>query len=391
VEQINRRWYFITPAGHPFIALGGNHVEPFLKQEAKQLLARFDNDPAKAAEALLKAARELGLNAGDAYQPAVAWQRKLPWIQPFEYLGAKGEHLDVFDEAVRAGMTKHVTEIARQASGNPWVIGLVGPDLPQWGSPRVNRFRQAVPASAGRKRYAAFLRERFADDIAKVNAAFATKFASFAELEAAPQLAFDTKSAEAQAADEAFAALIAEQLFVTTRAAVKAGAPHHLYLGERTYLRSVPPAVLKVMGKYIDVFCTQAIIFAAQRPPEWQVFQPAGYDREFALVNQPMIIVDWAAPFSLSAAFEHEHGTIKAEAEATEDAMKFLNAAFERPYLIGVFICKLIGTHGNDTRFFGERARRSYLRMDGTFYEKRSPRLKETNATLLQKLYAAAH
>jgi hypothetical protein len=28
--------------------------------------------------------------------------------------------------------------------------------------------------------------------------------------------------------------------------------------------------------------------------------------------------------------------------------------------------------------------------MDGTFYEKRSPRLKETNAALLQKLYAAA-
>jgi hypothetical protein len=64
-------------------------------------------------------------------------------------------------------------------------------------------------------------------------------------------------------------------------------------------------------------FCTQAIIFAAQRPPEWQVFQPAGYDREFALVNKPMMIVDWAAPFSLSAAFEHEPGTIEAEAEAT--------------------------------------------------------------------------
>jgi hypothetical protein len=62
---------------------------------------------------------------------------------------------------------------------------------------------------------------------------------------------------------------------------------NHLYLGERTYLRSVPPAVLKVMGKYVDVFCTQAIIFAAQRPPEWQVFQPGGYDREFALVNKP--------------------------------------------------------------------------------------------------------
>jgi hypothetical protein len=44
---------FLEKNPTPFIALGGNHVEPYLKQEAKQLLARFDNDPAKAAEALL--------------------------------------------------------------------------------------------------------------------------------------------------------------------------------------------------------------------------------------------------------------------------------------------------------------------------------------------------
>jgi hypothetical protein len=330
------------------------------------------------------------LNAGDAYQSVAAYQRRLPFIQPFEYLETKGEHLDVFDAAMRQRISAHLTARARAVAGNPWVIGLVGPDLPVWNFNRVNRFREAAPESAGRQRYAAFLRERYANDIAQVNAIYATKFASFAELTAAPKLTFETKSAEAKAADEAFAGLIAEQLFATARAAVKAGAPQHLYLGERTQLRSVPDAVLKVMGKYVDVFCTQAIIRVPRTVPEWQVFQRDGYDREFALVNKPMVIVDWAAPFSLSAAFDTPQGRIKAEAEATADAVQFLHDAFARPYLTGVFICQLIGTHPNDKNFFDLKAHRTYLKPDGTLYDFRSARLKETNAALLQKLYAAA-
>jgi hypothetical protein len=391
VEQIHRRWYFITPEGYPFIALGANHVGDYLEQQSASmsLRARYSDDAA-ATTGLLQSIRALGLNAGDAYQPIPAYARALPWIQPFEYLSQKGEFLDVFDPALRQRITDHVTAIARAAASNPWIIGLVGPDLPVWDATRVNRFRTAAPNSAGRQRYAAFLKQRHRGDIAQVNATYATKFASFAELEAAPQLTFTSQTAAAQAADAAFAALIAEQLFATTRAAVKAGAPHHLYLGERTQLRSVPDAVLKVMGKYADVFCTQAIIRVPRRPPEWQTFQPAAYDHEFALVNKPMIIVDWAAPFSLGAPFASDYGSIKAEAEAADDASRFLHEAFARPYLTGIFICQLIGTHPNDERFFGARARRSYLRPNGMNYDLRSARLKEANHALLQRLYAEA-
>jgi hypothetical protein len=391
VEQIKQRWFFIAPDGHPFIALGANHVGLYWQNQAAEmgLFARHNNDRAAASEALYQSIRELGLNAGDAYQSVAAYQRRLPFIQPFEYLETKGEHLDVFDAAMRQRIIAHVTARARAIADNPWGIGLVGPDLPVWDSRRVNRFREAEPESAGRQRYAAFLRERHGD-IAKVNAIYATKFASFAELAAAPKLTFETKATEAKAADEAFAALLAKQLFRIARAAVKAGAPHHLYLGERTQLRSVPDAVLKVMGKYVDVFCTQAIIRVPRAVPEWQVFQRDGYDHEFALVNKPMMIVDWAAPFSLGEPFDSAQGRIKAEAEATADAVQFLHDAFARPYLTGIFICQLIGTHPNDKNFFDLKAHRTYLRPDGTRYAVRSQRLRETNAAILQKLYAAA-
>jgi hypothetical protein len=72
VETIHERWYFITPDGHPYIAFGGNHVGAFLNTQAEKLgyYRRFAGDQKRATSELLKSLRELGLNAGGAYQPA---------------------------------------------------------------------------------------------------------------------------------------------------------------------------------------------------------------------------------------------------------------------------------------------------------------------------------
>ena len=71
VEEVGGRWYFITPEGHPYIALGGNHIGSYLKTQAAEggLLARYADDPEAAAEALLTSLSDLELPAGDAYQP----------------------------------------------------------------------------------------------------------------------------------------------------------------------------------------------------------------------------------------------------------------------------------------------------------------------------------
>jgi hypothetical protein len=255
-------------------------------------------------------------------------------------------------------------------------------------SSKVQPYRVGVPDSAGRKRYHAFLSDRYGGDIARLNQTYGTQLPDFAALENKPRLNLATDSAEARADDAAFAALIAEQLIATVRKACKAGAPNHLFLGERTFLRSVPAEVLKVMGRPVDVFCTQAIILSAHRPPEWQIFQREGYDREHALVKKPMIIVDWAAPFSLGAAFESERGMIHDEAAAAEMAAKFVTDAFEPPYMIGLFICQVIGSHANDQWFDG-KAKRTYLRDDGIAFEHRRAKLKAANAAVLQRLYSS--
>jgi hypothetical protein len=391
VEEIKGRWCFITPEGHPFIALGANHVGSFLAQQKQGsgLMARYRGNEDEAAKGILSALRELGMNAGDAYQPEPRYRTELPRIVSISYGQAgKNTELDVFDEAALKAVSQHVIGQCRRIAEDAWVIGIAGPDLPKWGVSRIHPYRIAKPDSPGRRRYHAFLREKYAGDITKLNAAYESHFPSFEALESKPRLNLKTISREAKSDDAAFAALIAETLFSTVRSACKAGAPNHLFLGERTYLRSIPDPVLEVMGRHVDVFCTQALILSPQRPPEWQMFQRAGYDHEYALVKKPIIIVDWAAPFSLGASFESEKGMIHDEAKASEMAAKFVTDAFEPPYMIGLFICQVIGTHPND-KWFDGKAKRTYLRDDGIAFEHRRKSLKRANEAVLQRLYSS--
>lgn len=71
LEQIGKRWMFITPEGHPCAALGANHAGQFFN-DAKQTaatLARFQGDRTKAEDTISQAIADLNLNAGGRSKP----------------------------------------------------------------------------------------------------------------------------------------------------------------------------------------------------------------------------------------------------------------------------------------------------------------------------------
>ncbi|MEM1443325.1 MAG: hypothetical protein AAGF67_13340, partial [Verrucomicrobiota bacterium] len=160
VEEVENRWWFITPEGYPYIPLGGNHVGNFLKTQAGEsgLLARHLDDPEAAAEALLESLRNLGLNAGDAYQPDRRFAERIQWVKSFHYFPGKNQKwFNVFDpnevKAVKAQVTAECASIA----DNPWVLGVAGPDLPRWDSSYAHPYRMAEPGSLARTGYEEFL------------------------------------------------------------------------------------------------------------------------------------------------------------------------------------------------------------------------------------------
>ena len=349
VEQVGGRWMFITPEGHGYMALGINHIDIFLKDQADAMLQRLGGDRKKVEESLIQSVQDLGFNAGGAYGSGQQqFQMQMPWIASLQYPGGEKFKLDVFDPEWQAKLHETVVRQCRAFADDPFVLGVSFIDLPHYGNFRIHYFRTLPESAPGRKRY--------------------------------------EEAKKAGLSDDEFMGIVADTLYAQLKAAVREGAPHHLFFGEKFQLRNAPDPVLKAVGKYVDVFCTQALVRSEHRPPEWQIFQKDGYDHEFQLIGKPMVIVDWSSFFSLSETFDTPAGTVKPEAAAAEDRARWLADACTQPHIIGVFRCFLIGLHPNDKMLEG-RGSRSCLRDDGTPFPVMTESVGKANRAALQQVY----
>lgn len=353
VAQLNGRWFFVTPDGHPYVALGANHVGKYLDQQAEPmgLHTRVNGGRAEAAMFLADAMVDMGLNAGEAYAPiAPELKRKLPWVHNVRFPFKSKFAFDVFAPGFEEKLTRSIQKQCADIVNDPMVIGVAFNDLPVWDKRRVNYYESLPEQAPGAKAFREFR--------------------------------------DAGRSDDEFLGHVAETLYACMLRATRSAAPHHLFLGERFYLRSAPDEVLRAVGRHVDVFCTQALILSPQRPPEWQLIQRDGYDHEYEVVGKPMVVVDWAAPFSLGELFETERGTIKPERDAAVEAADWLKQAVATPFIIGVFKCQLIGTHGND-RWFDGRARRTYLQDDGSDFRSRTAITRDAHLEALRAAYSS--
>ena len=388
-ERVNDRWLFITPAGHGYLALGANHTGRYLR-EAEQsagLYERVGGDSLRAEEAMYQAYLDAGLNAGEAYTPLNPYLRqRLPYIAHLNYPGSKFA-FDVFDDSVQTAFRQALVPACQSFADDSLALGVAFADLPVWDGRRVDFFR-ALPATApGKQEYVRFLESRYEADVQRLNEAYGTTFASFGEVAPATDWALNRERPVVQQDDALFMGRMAEVLYPLLKSIVREGAPHHLFMGERYVLRMVPEPVLRAAGQHVDVFCTQALILSPQRPPEWQVFQVGGYDSTFAIVQKPMIVIDWATPFSLDETYQNDRGTIKEEVAAAEDVARWVETALQQPYIIGVFKCQFIGTHGNDRWFPAGRMKRTLWQDDGTAFPVMTERVARAHREALRAAY----
>ena len=390
VEKVNDRWMFINPEGHGFVALGANHTGRYLNEQEQSagLYRRVDNDRQQAEELIYQAYIESGYNAGEAYAPLNLYlKEQLPHIIHLNYPDSKFE-FDIFNDSVQMVFRQHILPQCRNVASDSLALGIAFVDLPIWDVRRVNFYRTLPATAPGKKLYQEFLIMRY-KNIHEINESYGTSFTSADELLATTFWELDTDQVTVQQDDKLFMGQIAEELYTLLRDIVREGAPNHLFMGERYVLRMVPKPVLQSIAKYVDVFCTQALILRSQRPPEWQLFQPEGYDSTFALLQKPMVIVDWATPFSLGQTYTNDRGTIKAEEEAAEDVAQWVKDALNQPYIIGVFKCQFIGTHGNDRWFSKGRMKRTLWMDDGSPFPTMTELVTKAHREALDEVYRA--
>lgn len=163
--------------------------------------------------------------------------------------GYWGKFPDVFDPSFAEALHRSMQYKQGKSAGDPWCIGFFSDNEMSWGdevSIAVGALKSA-PAQAAKQTFVADLKAKY-HTITNLNLAWGTSHASWDALLEARQSP-DLQKARADLI--AFYTKAAEQYFRSVREAIKAVAPHQLYLGCR--FAWVNPRAAAAAARYCDV------------------------------------------------------------------------------------------------------------------------------------------
>ena len=126
MEEINGRWYFVTPEGHAFFSLGATHaVECIRLDELNLFETRYGKSEETLAEFFLARFKEWGYNSS-GYGPLPTMEKRIPYVAtiwtegPRSFsAGEKSRYTDIFDPAVQERLRQRVREAAAGHVDNP--------------------------------------------------------------------------------------------------------------------------------------------------------------------------------------------------------------------------------------------------------------------------------
>jgi hypothetical protein len=166
-EQIDGRWFLITPDGHPYLTIGINHVgNALVPSKAFKPPSRFftetDGDRKKAPQLLVQAVKDLNFNSAGGYGPQLPeLTRELPYFDTIGYPpvtnkkspGGEKFEFDPFDPAVRATFRAFIRGRIKKSANDPLYMGYSFIDIPVWDERRIQYFQQLPEDAPGRLVY----------------------------------------------------------------------------------------------------------------------------------------------------------------------------------------------------------------------------------------------
>lgn len=274
-EEVDGRWWLVTPDGHPFWSAGVNGVRPDGTTDrdgntpyADAVEATYGSERAWA-DAQLERFRQWGVTTlggwGEEAQPLFVG--RVPYTHVLDLardVDEQGRYswADLWDEAWADGARAEIAEATAARRADPWLVGWFTDNEMPWGMGisgdglvTMLDLDLARPAtSPGKQALLDFLRRRYDDDLERLAVDLPGLAASSWDELAAPrppiQLAPTPGGKDTQVA---WATAVAERYFAVVGPALQEADPDHLDLGVRFVAVATPRPVLEVAARSVDV------------------------------------------------------------------------------------------------------------------------------------------
>lgn len=278
VEEINDRWWIITPEGHVFWSTGMYSVRMSgipetgtnkrLYQEVSLKKHGSEKEWARVTRMRLYkwgfntigdwSAQSVFREPGLAYVAGLDLPRKAPNVIP---KGVYGYFPDVFAPEFKSSVVASMKDRFNKQSyllDDPWLLGYFLADEPSWyGSKQrrgalVDDFIALEAERPGKKRWVEFLKEQY-PTIQDLNENWSTKYKSFEELLIVKKI-HDTEATKKDKLK--FLKVIALEFSKILVESLRQFDLHHMVLGTRPSRQY--PEILEAIGEYSDIFSISA-------------------------------------------------------------------------------------------------------------------------------------
>lgn len=377
VEQIDGRWWFITPEGNAFFSAGIQNVNPDPDRTADGRRPYRDNVLAKYgakevwADATLLTLRAVGLDTiGDfskqslfqdlptrlPYTPGFGFGNQAPIVEEAP-LGVSGRPLrDYFAPEFVAGAAVHA-ESTRGCAEDSYCIGVFSDDELGWGPsfvqtiPYLDGYLMLPANSPGKLAVQDFFERHYGGDIDAFNTLWEQSLTSFDEVQQLDKLS-DTIFADSEDRRDvrrAFLAEVAERYFQVVDNALHGISPDLLFLGSRFLPYAVPSEVVEAASHWVDVVSINYFEWA----PLWLevVRNTFGYYGHL-MPNAPFSDVDVMGTISekpiLMSSFSYRaadsapgnswppfYPTLSTQDERADAYERYMREVLRRPFIVG--------------------------------------------------------
>ena len=356
VQQINGKWWFVTPEGHPFFSTGVNVVnmsgtgtKKGRRHYREAAEAKYKNREAWA-EAQHKRLIDWGWNTVGAWSDWKALQKRMPYTFIL-YMGnrnwAGGPKGDPFDPAFREACKSAFEKEIAPLKDDPYLVGVFFSNEMKWGPDHrgyhlLDDFMKKPADAAGKRRLIAFLKDRYKTiDGLKVD--FRTSVMDWDALQCEEYLS-SRNTATALETQFDWSAEVAEAFFKTTDEEFRRVDPNHLNLGVRFISQFTPRHVIEVAGKYVDVMSINFYEMRGQFEDILQALSPDYLPIDNCLAahyrhgKRPILISEWgyrAADAGLPNSWPPVYPTLATQKDRADAYEADFRRDLQTSYIIG--------------------------------------------------------